>query len=52
MPKAHGKTREELEHSGADPEVDDTEGSRGEDKWWDLSVRRIRSALRKWRATR
>ena len=31
--KAHGKTKEELENSGADPNVDDVEGKPREDSW-------------------
>jgi len=42
MSKAHGRTKEELKASGADPNVDHTEGSRGEDTWWDLGTRRLR----------
>ena len=45
MSKAYGRTRVELETSGADPNVDDTEGSRGEDTWWDRGIRRLRRVL-------
>jgi hypothetical protein len=34
MTKNHGRTRDELERSGADPNVDDTETSRPEDSWF------------------
>ncbi len=45
MSKAHGRTKEELEESGADPNVDDTEGSRGEDTWWDSDARPLRGLI-------
>jgi hypothetical protein len=32
--KAHGKAREELENAGADPNVDDVEGTPREDSWF------------------
>ncbi len=32
--KAHGKTKEALEAVGADPNVDDTEGTPSEDRWF------------------
>jgi hypothetical protein len=32
--KAHGKTKEALEAIGADPNVDDTEGTASEDRWF------------------
>ncbi len=40
--KAHGRTKDELEGAGADANVDDSEGSRGEDTWWDHGIRRLR----------
>ncbi len=32
--KAHGKAKSELERTGADPHVDDTEGTAREDTWF------------------
>ena len=41
MSKTHGRTRADLEASGAVPKVVDTERSRGEDACWDRSTRRL-----------
>jgi hypothetical protein len=31
--KTHGKARREIEATGADPNVNDTEGTTSEDRW-------------------
>jgi hypothetical protein len=50
--KTHGKTKEEIEAIGGDPNVDDTEGKPSEDRWfgrgghglWDRVLKRLRLA--------
>jgi hypothetical protein len=50
--KAHGKTKSALESVGADPNVDDTEGTTSEDRWfgagshgwWDNLMKRLRKS--------
>lgn len=48
MSKAHGRARVELEKQGADPEVDDVEGTASEDTWFRQGARRwLKALLRK-----
>lgn len=49
MSKAHQKPKRELESAGADPNVDDVEGSPREDTWFGRGAHRWFDALvRRW----
>ena len=50
--KAHGTAKKAIEAVGGDPNVDDTEGSTNEDRWfgrgshgrWDRMLKKLRKA--------
>jgi hypothetical protein len=51
MARAHGQAKKELEQVGADPNVDDTEGTPREDTWVGRGAHShgwFEALLRKW----